>query len=55
MRTEIVELVLTGAAGGHYVAGDGERERIELDAVEFCLVVSRRADGEGVLAQAVPF
>jgi len=47
-------LVLTGPAGGTYVAGDGG-EHHELDAVEFCRIISGRADGAGLLTQEVPF
>jgi uncharacterized protein (TIGR03083 family) len=47
-------LVLTGPAGGHYVAGDGG-EHHELDAVEFCRTISGRAIGAGLLTQEVPF
>jgi len=54
-----VRLTLTGPAGGAFVAGTngttGAPETIELDAVEFCRIVSQRATGEGLLAQAVPF
>lgn len=48
-------LILTGPAGGAFVAGDGAGERITLDAVEFCRVLSGRASGAGLLSQAVPF
>jgi uncharacterized protein (TIGR03083 family) len=47
-------LELTGPAGGTFVAGDGG-EHIELDAVEFCRIVSGRAQGTGLLTTAVPF
>jgi hypothetical protein len=47
-------LTLTGPAGGSYAAGDGD-EHIQLDAVEFCRVVSGRAQGTGLLTTAVPF
>jgi len=47
-------LVLTGPAGGEWSSGeDGERH--ELDAVEFCRLLSGRGRGEGLLAQQVPF
>ena len=47
-------LVLTGPAGGSWSAGtDGEE--IELDAVEFCRLLSGRGDGAGLLGQQVPF
>jgi uncharacterized protein (TIGR03083 family) len=47
-------LVLGGPAGGTFSAGDGG-ERIELDAVEFCRIVSGRGSGSGLLTQEVPF
>ncbi len=48
-------LVLTGPAGTTFTAGTNPGERIELDAVEFCRIVSGRAPGRGLLAQQVPF
>lgn len=48
------ELVLTGPAGGRYVSGDGGPE-LQLDAVEFCRMLSGRADGEGLLDVPVLF
>nr|MDQ3575971.1 hypothetical protein [Actinomycetota bacterium] len=47
-------LVLTGPAGGDYTQGDGD-EHIELDAVEFCRVLSGRGMGPGLLTHSVPF
>ncbi len=47
------ELVLTGSAGGRWSRGRGER--VELDAFEFCRVVSGRSPATGLLAQQVPF
>lgn len=47
-------LHLTGAAGGDYAAGAGGDE-ITLDAVEFCRILSERAQGSGLLARPVPF
>ena len=47
-------LHLTGPAGGTWSEGDGGEE-IELDAVEFCRILSRRAPGEGLMATLVPF
>jgi uncharacterized protein (TIGR03083 family) len=49
-------LVLTGPAGGTFgtAAGPGVTG-LELDAVEFCRIVSGRAPGEGLLAHQVPF
>jgi uncharacterized protein (TIGR03083 family) len=52
------DLDLTGPAGGRFVAdgADGaDRRTLTLDAVEFCRVLSGRADGTGLLAQPVPF
>lgn len=46
-------LTLTGPAGGTWSQGDGEA--LELDAVEFCRILSGRAPGAGLLAHAVPF
>jgi len=47
-------LELTGPAGGAFTNGhDGER--ITLDAVEFCRILSGRAPGAGLLGQEVPF
>ena len=48
------DLTLTGPAGGRWRVGEGG-ERIELDAVEFCRVLSGRAEGDGLLRTAVPF
>jgi uncharacterized protein (TIGR03083 family) len=49
-----VTLTLTGPAGGEYVGGNGG-EHIELDAVEFCRILSGRAKGPGLLSAEVPF
>lgn len=47
-------LRLTGPAGGEWSSGtDGET--LELDAVEFCRVLSGRGSGSGLLGQQVPF
>ena len=48
------ELTLTGPAGGSFAQGDGG-ERLELDAVEFCRVLSGRAEGDGLLGVRVLF
>lgn len=48
------ELVLTGPAGGTFRSGAGG-ERHELDAVEYVRTMAGRAQGEGLLAAAVPF
>jgi uncharacterized protein (TIGR03083 family) len=47
-------LTLTGPAGGQWSAGTGGAE-IEVDAVEFCRVLSGRGSGTGLLGQQVPF
>jgi hypothetical protein len=47
-------LTLTGPAGGTFTRGTGG-ESIDMDAVEFCRVLSGRAQGSGLLAHAVPF
>ena len=47
-------LRLTGPAGGEWSSGtDGEA--LEVDAVEFCRVLSGRGSGSGLLSQQVPF
>jgi uncharacterized protein (TIGR03083 family) len=58
-------LTLTGPAGGTWsssvgagaggAAGAGDGGNLHLDAVEFCRIVSGRADGPGLLAVKVPF
>jgi uncharacterized protein (TIGR03083 family) len=48
------ELRLTGPAGGFWSTGAGG-PALELDAVEFCRIVSGRAPGDGLLATEVPF
>lgn len=47
-------LHLTGPAGGTWSAGDGGEE-LELDAIEFCRILSGRAPGQGLLATMIPF
>jgi uncharacterized protein (TIGR03083 family) len=47
-------LTLTGPAGGTWSQGSGG-PAIEMDAVEFCRIVSGRGSGEGLLATQVPF
>ncbi len=47
-------LSLTGPAGGTFASG-AAGEVIEMDAVEFCRVVSGRERGSGLLAVQVPF
>jgi uncharacterized protein (TIGR03083 family) len=48
-------LRLTGPAGGEWSSGERPEEELELDAVEFCRVLSGRGHGSGLLAQPVPF
>jgi uncharacterized protein (TIGR03083 family) len=48
------DLHLSGPAGGHFSAGrDGEQ--IDINAVEFCRILSGRGEGHGLLNQEVPF
>ena len=47
-------LRLTGPAGGEWVAGE-DGEELELDAVDFCRLLSGRGKGAGLLAEQVPF
>lgn len=47
-------LRLTGPAGGTWSAGDGGQD-IEMDAIDFCRVLSGRGSGEGLLTTEVPF
>jgi uncharacterized protein (TIGR03083 family) len=49
-----VELVLAGPAGGHYRSGP-HAESIELDAIEFCRILSGRVPGDGLLSVKVLF
>ena len=44
----------TPVAGGNYTHGTGG-PHLQLDAVEFCRVLSGRGTGDGLLAQQVPF
>lgn len=48
------ELTLTGPAGGTFNRGEGG-EHITIDAVEFCRILSGRAEGDGLLTTEVPF
>jgi uncharacterized protein (TIGR03083 family) len=50
---EPFDLMLTGAAGGGYRQGSGAAE-YELDAIEFCRILSGRDTGTGVLAHPLP-
>src|SRR3954470_8236867 len=47
-------LTLRGPAGGSWASGESG-EAHDLDAVEFCRIVSGRASGDGLLATPVPF
>jgi uncharacterized protein (TIGR03083 family) len=51
------ELTLTGPAGGTWTFDGvgGDPAVLELDAVEFCRVLSGRGTGDGLLATRVPF
>jgi uncharacterized protein (TIGR03083 family) len=48
------ELELAGPAGGRWSRGSGG-ELIEMDAVDFCRVLSGRGQAPGLLSVAVPF
>ena len=51
-------LILTGTAGGSWTFGGGalaDPPQLELDAVEFCRILSGRGSGEGLLTTRVPF
>jgi uncharacterized protein (TIGR03083 family) len=51
-------LRLTGPAGGNWATGDGDVDGDcdhELDAVEFCRVLSGRGQSAGLLGEHVPF
>lgn len=50
-------LTLTGPAGGRFLAdGAGhEAAALELDAIEFCRILSGRGEGDGLLRWSVPF
>ena len=54
LHGQAVTLVLTGPAGGRFDIGSGGPS-LELDAVEFCRVLSGRVPGEGLLATRVDF
>ena len=47
-------LSLTGPAGGTFASGSAD-DVIEMDALEFCRVVSGRESGSGLLSVQVPF
>jgi len=54
LHGEPFELTLTGVAGGRWRHGRGG-ETLELDAIEFCRILSGRSAGEGLLATRVNF
>jgi hypothetical protein len=49
-----VTLTLTGPAGGALASGQRGTD-LQLDAIEFCRIVSGRAAGTGLLSCPVPF
>lgn len=51
------DLTLTGPAGGRYtIPGRGAtHEHIELDAIDFCLMLADRAEADGLMTTIVPF
>jgi hypothetical protein len=51
---EPFRLTLTGPAGGSYAAGDNGQSH-EVDAVEFCRIVSGRGTAPGLLTSRIPF
>jgi hypothetical protein len=51
---EPCSLMLTGPAGGSWTWGSGGPS-LELDAVEFCRLLSGRGAADGLLATRVPF
>lgn len=53
-HTAPYQLELTGPAGGTWSRGSGG-ERIVMDAIDFCRVLSGRGQAPGLLAVAVPF
>jgi len=48
-------LQLAGGAGGLYSAGDGGGDKLTVDAVEFCSILSGRGEATGLLTTIVPF
>jgi uncharacterized protein (TIGR03083 family) len=48
-------LTLRGSAGGTFIGEGDQGEGYDLDAVEFCRILSGRSHGEGLLRQEVPF
>ncbi|MDX1658858.1 MAG: maleylpyruvate isomerase family mycothiol-dependent enzyme [Nitriliruptorales bacterium] len=52
---EPVVVSLAGPAGGRFVAGNGQGERIEMDAIEFCRALSGRVPASGLLRHRILF
>jgi uncharacterized protein (TIGR03083 family) len=50
---EPFRLVLTGPAGGAYVQGD-DGEELQIDAIDFCRILSGRGTGTGILRHRLP-
>jgi len=48
-------LTLSGPAGGHWSFGHEDGPHLELEAVEFCRILSGRGSGPGLLSVQVPF
>ncbi|MFJ2834534.1 MULTISPECIES: maleylpyruvate isomerase family mycothiol-dependent enzyme [Nocardia] len=48
-------LTLHGPAGGTWASGAADGPMLELDAIEFCRILSGRASGSGLLTTEVPF
>jgi uncharacterized protein (TIGR03083 family) len=46
-------LVLSGPAGGTFTSGTGG-EHMEMDAIEFCRILSGRGSGDGILRHPLP-
>ena len=46
-------LSLDGPAGGQYRSGTGG-EHVDLDAIEFCRILSGRGEGTGILRHPLP-
>jgi hypothetical protein len=50
---EPVTLSLQGPAGGRYRSGTGG-EHVDMDAIEFCRILSGRGQGTGILRHPLP-
>ncbi len=49
------DVTLVGPAGGRFQVAGNHAEVIEIEALEFCRILSGRGTGDGLLAQQVPF